>query len=161
MELELDSHGYLTMPNLHDGHLIALQLVGKSLRLTVTDASKHNFIIELVGIKRLRCNEFSEGNIIHHVVLTSLAKPPMTSLRKLLGEPHASIAESYREQHEVWVGSYEQSVVDGHLLFMELQPSYGCEVLALCESIKVDKLPSLDGERTPITTAKRSPGDNT
>lgn len=139
MDLELTSHGYLRSPNLHDGHVVGLQLVGKNARVTVTDTSDQRFVLELVGLRNLRCNEFAQGNIIHHVIITTRAKPPSASLRKLLDKPHPSVGELPRGQYEAWVARCEQSVIDGDLVFVELQPSYGCEILALCENVKVEE----------------------
>ena len=65
--------GYLRRPYLHDGYVIGLHLVGKNLRITVKDTSKRTFVLELVGLDRLCCNEFTEGNIIHHIVIISKA----------------------------------------------------------------------------------------
>jgi hypothetical protein len=138
MDLDLTSHGYLRSPDLHDGHVIGLHLVGKNARVTVTDVSGRAFVLELVGLTRLRCNEFAEGNIIHHIIVTTKAKPPAASLRKLLGEPHPSVGEPHRARHEAWIARCEQGIVDGNLSFVELQPNYGCELLALCESVNVE-----------------------
>ena len=130
MDLELTSHGYLRSPNLHDGRVVGLHLVGKNARVIVTDTSDQKFVLELVGLTNLRCSEFAEGNIIHHVIVTTKAKPTATSLRKLLGEPHPSVGEPHRARHEAWITSCEQSVLDGDLSFVELLPSYGCEIWA-------------------------------
>ncbi len=99
MDIELTPLGYLRRPYLHDGYVIGLHLVGKNLRITVKDTSKRTFVLELVGLDRLCCNEFTEGNIIHHIVITSKAKPPSGALRKLLGELHPSVVEPHRRQH--------------------------------------------------------------
>jgi len=144
MDIELTSHGYLRRPNLHDGRVLGLNLVGKGLRLSVSDIDGRSYILELVGLQRLRCNEFAEGNIIHHIIITTRAKPSSASLRKLLGEPHPSVGEPHRRRHEDWRARCEQSVLDGDLTFVELQSSYGCEMWALCESVKVEAAPRLD-----------------
>src|SRR5262245_20011114 len=65
MDFELTSHGYLRRPNLHDGHVLGLNLVDKGLRLSVSVADGRSYLLELVGLYRLRCNEFAEGYIIH------------------------------------------------------------------------------------------------
>ena len=144
MDIELTSHGYLRSPNLHDGYVLGLKLVDKGLRVAVSDADGRKYILELAGLQRLRCNEFAQGNIIHHIIITTRAKPSSASLRKLLGEPHPSVGEPHRGQHEDWRARCEQRVLDGDLTFVELQSSYGCEMWALCESVKVEAAPKLD-----------------
>src|SRR5262249_45103198 len=96
------------------------------------------YILELVGLQRLRCNEFAEGNIIHHIIISTRVTPSSASLRKLLGEPHPSVGEPHRGRYEDWCARYEQSVLNGNLTFVELQSSYGCEMWALCENVKVE-----------------------
>jgi len=117
MDIELTSHGYLRRPNLHDGHVLGLNLVGKGLRLSVSDADGRSYILELTGLQRLLCNEFAEGNIIHHIIITTRARPSSASLRMLLGEPHPSVGEPHRGRHEDWRARGEQSVLNGDLTF--------------------------------------------
>jgi hypothetical protein len=83
MDFELTSHGYLRRPNLHDGYVFGLNLVDKGLRVAVSDADGRNYILELAGLQRLRCNEFAQGNLIHHIVITSetLTSPPVVEPR--------------------------------------------------------------------------------
>ena len=144
MNIELTSQGYLRRPNLHDGYVFGLNLVDKGLRVAVSDADGRNYILELAGLQRLRCNEFAEGNIIHHIIIATRARPSSASLRKLLGEPHPSVGEPRRGQHEDWCARCEQSVLKGDLTFVELQSSYGCEMWALCESVKIEAAPRSD-----------------
>jgi hypothetical protein len=100
------------------------------------------------SVKMDRRDGFAEGNIIHHVIVTTKAKPSITALRKLLGEPHQSVGEPHRGQNEAWIARCEQSVVDGDLKFFELQPSYGCEILALCENVKVEAVACSDDPKS-------------
>jgi hypothetical protein len=132
MGLTIAANGSLQSPNLHDGYVVGLHLAGNDLaQVTLRDLHGQRFVLELAGLKRLRCDGFAEGNIISDLMFIRGAAPPNDVVRKLVGEPHPSAGEPYRQQFEKVIADYERKVIEGDLTFVEIVPSYGCEISAL------------------------------
>ena len=86
--MKVEASGFLSSPNLHDGHLTGVELIEDGiLHVRMLDLAGKRFIMELSGLMRLLASEFREGNIvldtrIEHRILPD-AKPPT------LTRPHA------------------------------------------------------------------------
>jgi len=138
MDFELDGNGLLRKPNIHDGYLLAIELPEKGIaRLTMESLSGNRFVIQMEGVDRLLCDGFAEGNIVREVRITTGREPDNGPLRRLLGELHPSVQEPYISKHEKWVDHTRRAIVDGEATFLEVVPSYGCEVFALCANISL------------------------
>lgn len=138
MDFELDGNGLLREPNIHDGYLLAIELPEKGIaRLTTENLSGNRFVIQMEGVDRLLCDGFAEGNIVREVRITTGREPDNGPLRRLLGELHPSVQEPYISKHEKWVDRTRRAIVDGEATFLEVVPSYGCEVFALCANISL------------------------
>jgi hypothetical protein len=136
MDFEVDENGLLRKPNIHDGYLLAIELPEKGIaRLTLEGLSGGRFVIQMEGLDRLLCDGFAEGNIVREVRITTGREPDNGPLRRLLGELHPSVQEPYISKHELWVERTRQAIINGDVTFLEVVPSYGCEVFALCATI--------------------------
>lgn len=138
MDFELDPSGILLRPNIHDGYLLGIELLRDGLaRLAVRNLAGQHFYIELDGLERLRCDGFSEGNIIGELIVTTGKVPYDFSLRRLLLGTGPAAAEPYASQHNAWVQEIANGVADGRKIFVELTSSYGAEMFALCAAVSV------------------------
>jgi hypothetical protein len=141
MNFTVDDQGVLRSPNLHDGQVLGLHLPERaSARVTLADANNQRFLLEMSAVQRLLCNGFAEGNIISELIITTRRAPTLEALRRLVGELHPNVGEPYRTRHENWVSECEAKISNGQLSFVELVPSYGCELLALCESLQLSAI---------------------
>lgn len=133
----IDSHGLLCDPSFHDGHILGVNLLDPShARLHLRSADKQAYLLDLLGLERLRCDGFAERNTILSVALTCGAAPHMPHLHWLLGEALGS--EPYRTRHEAWVAEIRQQITGGQLTLVAVEPSDGCEIVALCKSVRID-----------------------
>jgi hypothetical protein len=135
MELVIDADGMLSEPNLQDGNVLSLRLLDKGLRLGVQTAAGEPFTLSLTGLQRLRCDGFAEGNVIFSLEITRNAAPKLETLYRLTGEPPAR--EPYRSRHQEWMDELSRDIVAGHLTLVSLEPSYGCILTALCETVSL------------------------
>lgn len=135
MDFVVNSDGFLSEPNLHDGRVLSLRLLDKSLQLGVQTAAGAAFTLSLDGLQRLRCDGFAEGNVIFSIEITRNATPKLETLYRLTGEPPAR--EPYRSRHQEWMEELSREIVDGHLTLLSLEPSYGCILTALCETVSI------------------------
>lgn len=129
-----DQHATLEHPGLHDGLLTGMLLgdksdANKSVTLMAKNSSGEAVAIRLDGLEMLRAFEFYEGNIISTLWLWPLALMPdryWEALGKNRVHDHQLNAERAR---------LEQSG-PGKLGFA-IDSSYGCELVAICDSVDV------------------------
>jgi hypothetical protein len=140
VDFELDPHGRLLRPSIHDGYLLGIELPRESVaRLTIRNLAKQLIHIELEGLERLRCDGFTEGNIVLDLIVTTGRVPDDWALRQLLGNLHPSVQEPHVSNHEKWIASIRASIITGDKSFIELTSSYGAQIFALCSAINHTK----------------------
>ena len=136
MDFVIDQHGFLSQPDLHDGHVLGLRLLDKrSLQLSAQTAKGELFTLLLAGLQRLRCDGFGQENVIFSIEITRNAQPRLETLHRLTGEPPAR--EPYRSRHQEWIAELSRDIVGGRMMLVSPEPSYGCMVTALCETIRI------------------------
>jgi hypothetical protein len=137
VEFELDKNGILLRPAIHDGHLVGINLPDKGIaHLTMQNLSGQRFVLEMAGVERLVCNGFAEGNIILDVQIISGYAPTKEALQSLMDDLHPNVKEPYISQHEAWISRTKQNIIDGKSIFLEVAPSYGCEVFGICAAVR-------------------------
>jgi hypothetical protein len=136
MEFVINPDGFLSQPDLRDGSVVGLRLLDKTtLQISTQTAGGEEFALVLAGLQRLRCDGFAVGNVIFSVEITCNAAPNLETLYRLTGEPPAR--EPYRSRHEEWMAELSREIVEGRLTLVSLEPSYGCIVTALCETVQI------------------------
>jgi hypothetical protein len=140
MSFALDPHGYLIEPQLHDGYIIGLDLGEEGvLRIRLRDLSGMRFVMRLVGLSRLISDEFREANIIFDIAIFRGEPPPAELVGALLGELHPSVGSPYREQHQLAIEECTRRIAENETTLVNISPSYGCGLLALCQEVFVDQ----------------------
>lgn len=138
MEFFVDDRNVLRRPNLHDGLLLAVDVPQRGFaNLKMQSISGQRFILEMTGVDRLLCDGFAEGNIISEVLVVSRQEPVAATLRRLLGDLHISVQEPYLSRHEAFVEGVTRSIIDGQRTLIEVVPSYGGEVYAVCTDFRI------------------------
>ena len=138
MDIELDNADRLLRPGFHDGYLLGVELIGSNeAAVKLRKLSGERYSLNLSGVERLLCNGFAEGNIVSEIYLMSGAPPPLPNLRVLMSPPHASAAEEYHAKHEAVLRQKAELVRQRDLTFVAIEPSYGCELYALCRSVGI------------------------
>ena len=136
MDLVIGQDGFLSQPDLRDGYVLGLRLLNKSsLQLSAQTEKGEAFTLWLDGLQRLRCDGFGQENIIFSIEITRNAQPKLETLHRLTGEPPAR--EPYRSRHQEWIDELSREIVAGRMTLVSLEPSYGCMVTALCETIRI------------------------
>lgn len=130
IEIRRNDMGSIIEPRLHDGLLTRIELIGDDrAELAVTSEDGSRFELSLLGLVRLKATDFLQGNIILDAVLYrgNLSNPAL--LEAVLGMTQEE-AKSTRTFHETLT-----DIRSGSLALLELQPSYGCYLLALCREV--------------------------
>lgn len=127
--MALSDTGSIVNPCLHDGFLTKIEILDDNeARLTVREETGGKFELILSGLVRLKASEFCEGNLILDVILHT----GETCDAVLLGE-------LYRVMSGQAFDSILRKVRERELSILEIQPSYGCTLLALCREVNCYK----------------------
>ena len=122
----------MDIPDLHDGTITGLRLIEPtSLRVDVSDWRGNRYAITLTGLQRLKCLDFREGNIILDVDVYRGVLPPESALREVLNRRNNETSEHMK--------NLSRSIEVGDMTLLNITPSYGCEVIAICSDIYIEK----------------------
>jgi hypothetical protein len=121
------------LARLHDGMLTAIELTKDDiLEVRILDTEGNAHALTLLGLKKLKCSNFRQGNIVLDVSIATKEMPDHRSLCELYDCDYVEGASpGYVEQSA-------QEIIEGHLALVSVSPSYGCELLALCRQVKLD-----------------------
>lgn len=110
-------------PSVHDAEVIAVSLENEDqINITILNDNKDVIYFYLLGVEKFKCNNFLEGNIILDITVYNSQMVPQELLAQILNSDEISF--------------YEKKLLNNELVFFSLQPSYGCEILAICRTIK-------------------------
>lgn len=137
MDMTLDASGGLRVPNPHDAEIVGLALHDdngqRELRITLRPEKPANrrFALVLAGLERLRCMDFREGNIVLSVDIVRNRRPYAEALHILL--------DSAVKPSPASIDRFAREVAVGRLTLVQISPSYGCELVALCREVRAEE----------------------
>jgi hypothetical protein len=122
-----------SFPHFHDGAVDSLSLKNNTiLEIGIANVNGENYKLILNGLDRLRCLDFRQGNIILDVSIVSGESPDKSALRYLLDLKEDEAPDFLLDKIE--------KIERGILTFVNITPSYGCEVLALCSDVRLERM---------------------
>jgi hypothetical protein len=103
------------------------------LYLTRTDGIGCSVMLE--GVTSLHMTDFSEGNIVMQLELTT-GEAPRSNIdwERLFPALHPSAPATSHAGRAEWVTAQAEAVVQGELTLIELLPAYGAGLVALCRT---------------------------
>jgi hypothetical protein len=123
----------MSFPHFHDGAVNSLSLKDNSvLEIGIANVNNEMYKLMLNGLDRLRCFDFRQGNIILDVSVVSGESPDKSALRYLLDLKEDEASDFLLDRLE--------KIERGILTFVNITPSYGCEVLALCSDVRLERM---------------------
>lgn len=129
------------LPSFHDGLLCGLSVAETTATLSLVEADGRRWSVGLTGVRYLKADDFRQGNIVLDLELITGGPLPRAWLEKLLPAPHPEVAAVYRDAHRAHLDELEAGIAAGALTLVVLSPSYGCELLAICEACRGVELP--------------------
>lgn len=132
--LTINKDCLVSNPSIHDGLLQGICLEGdRSCRVRFKSSSGERIEFILHKVRNLKANDFFEGNIVGEMFAFIGKQIPVKKLEQLLfaGLP---LETAYLERVKMECHDFE-------LLFFEIEPSYGCKLQVLCESIECVRYP--------------------
>jgi len=126
----------------HDENIISIELVdgGLSLALTLNGAVANVYI---TCLKKLRVDRFQEGNIVNSVFVYSGEEclGHEESIRTALRYLYDIDAQSIKNKPSLtpFLEQQFKKIINGELILVEVEPSYGCYIVALGEKFRINR----------------------
>ena len=95
----------------------------------LSDVNQRPYVLRLQGIKRLKCDDFLEGNIILELEIAQGRPIESAQIRELFGLD--------ADEKETLVAEQQRLIASGEAMFVRITPSYGCTLLALCAAAEL------------------------
>jgi hypothetical protein len=115
---------------LHDARVRGLLLCdGSKLMMPVETSQGIRQCLILDRVERLYANDFREGNVILDATVYSGAEIDVAEIALAYGVP---ITESQ------FLDKTKQRLIQEKLLLLAINPSYGCSVVCICGSVRID-----------------------
>ncbi len=90
----------------------------------------------LSGVEVLQMDDFREGNIVVYFGTTTREHPGrLSNLARLYTPPHPSASAEYHEAHAGLLQRKVDAVVSGDLVFVEMSPAIGADLVAACKQV--------------------------
>lgn len=114
--------------NFHDASFNGIQVEqGRAeLLFQLSDGALVKVVLE--GLKNLLCNDFREGNIVLEMFVSGGVNNFESLLEALFPTPAGMLDKHYK-----FMGLMREKLINGELIILHVSPSYGGELIALCE----------------------------
>lgn len=127
---ETNQSGQIIRPRLHDGWVAGLMVGDGEARVLLEDPEKRHYSLHLKALEKLVASDFREGNIILDVVVRPCRPDDGNMLARLSGLGSA-------DRDAGFVAEFVERAVAEEALVVEVNPSYGCSLLALCKQVEM------------------------
>jgi hypothetical protein len=130
------------LPTFHDAKLSGVVLsLNKQCTLLITDENGEFHRIVLVGVERLRANDFLEGNIILDVTA-------QTGEGVQKADVFFALSIDDEKRHPVFFDAIMERIRQRDLILVQINPSYGCTFSCLCSGWFLDPPTGATGATT-------------
>jgi hypothetical protein len=121
-------------PSLHDSNLIGLNLANdKKVVLSFALESGDLVKLYLDGVESFICGNLRKGNIVLDLTISSGTDADLEELNELFDVPKFE-----NKKFHDFLDKLKSKVVQKDLSIVTLNPSYGCNLRALVESVKYE-----------------------
>lgn len=120
-------------PDLHDSNLLSIESDTDQAILKFRLVSGDLVQATLIGVDRLVCDNFREGNIVLDVTIESEAAGSV--LDKLFIPPRIK-----NEKYEAFISTVRQKLKEGMMKIVSINPSYGCESIVYCKDVYFNRV---------------------
>ena len=127
-----DGSHALIYPRVHDGMLLGMLIDEEGrIDLVLKDPDGQRWIFRLEGVLVFEASDFLEGNIILDVTIISGDNSRFEHLSSLS-------KSAYRPYSCDQVSALHEQILRENLTIVELNPSYGCHLIAVAREITVE-----------------------
>lgn len=131
IEPKINDEHVIVDPNFHDFYLTKVELLPGKIAKIALSFSELSYEIILYNIEYLNCSSFKEGNIVLDIVGWSGSPYQIHDLRNAL---------NLQWGYDDYLKKISRLIGEGNLTLFLVNPSYGCELVAVCDYYKILKL---------------------
>lgn len=125
--------GEIVVPEVHDAKVRGLLVTNDSrLLVSIAGTDGSNKCLVFYGVERLRCDDFRQGNIILDVTVSSGESIDIDDLAYVYG---------VEKSNAPFLQSSMDRLQAQNRLVVRLNPSYGCSLVGICQSLTVEDDP--------------------
>lgn len=128
----------MQLSQVHDGRVVSVVLKNNELTLKIESDSATKIIV-VRSLQKLKMDNFLEGNIVNSVFVYSGAdcNRDVDQLQKSLAYLYEVTSKSIDNKPSLqsFLNQQFEKLVDGDLVMIEVEPSYGCYLVALGEGL--------------------------
>lgn len=132
--MSINEVGELLEPDLHDAKLLMIKNHADDLIVTFELYSKEIVQAFFKGVAEFVCNAFGRQNIVLDMTIDTKRLVSARDLEKIYRRPPAMLAK-----HDALISRLQEKIFQGKYCYVEINPSCGCEVYILCQSVKFKK----------------------
>ncbi len=122
--------GEIVVPEVHDAKVRGLLVTNDNrLLVSVAGTDGSNKCLVFHGVERLRCDDFRQGNIILDVTVSSGESIDIDDLAYVYG---------VEKSNAPFLQSSMDRLQAENRLVVRLNPSYGCSLVGICQSLTVE-----------------------
>jgi hypothetical protein len=118
----------------HDSQLLKIELGNREAKFTFKLIDGGCVTVYLSGLTRMLCNNLKEGNTVLEVSIVHESKYYELLLSKLF-----ELSDEEKSNTSDYVRIIKNKLEDQELIVFHIAPSYGCELIALCENVQASK----------------------
>lgn len=146
--LKIAKDGSILEPNLHDGYVNGIVIgADKIVELYLSDVNGARYVMFLEKLAKLNVTDFWEGNIILSAAAFKSQDCSKELIKELIGELYDLELEGAHKKELSESGLLDDrkreldalvnEAYKDNLTLLEIRPSYGCTLLALCGEVKL------------------------
>ena len=122
--------GEIVVPEVHDAKVRGLLVTNDNrLLVSIAGTDDSNKCLVFHGVERLRCDDFRQGNIILDVTVSSGESIDIDDLAYVYG---------VEKSNAPFLQSSMDRLQAENRLVVRLNPSYGCSLVGICQSLTVE-----------------------
>ena len=123
---------------LHDATFDGLINHGKDCELFFSMPDGSGREVHLNGVDALQMDDFREGNICVYFGTTTRERPVnIIAFERLYGPPRPNAPAEYQKKYTAFRDRKIESVAEGELIFVEMNPAIGANLVAACKRVQL------------------------
>lgn len=130
VSVEVNSFGVIINPNFHDAEIVGINIGDNdNVTINIFTCSDVKNVIELCGVKYLKCNDFRQGNVVCEILIQFGEVFESRDLNFLL--------DIDQESKSDYLNKVKDDVLNGRSKVFKVNPTYGCAIVGLVNDIKI------------------------
>lgn len=135
IKIVLNKDKQIVSPQFHDSEISKIVFLDDEVKIYFKPVNREGLCVSFAGKLLLLCNGLREGNIILEITIESGELEDYSLLNQLYGISDDSKDEPGRKHLDTMI----KMIKAEEMKMVRIIPSYGCEIVMVCNSISTSK----------------------